>query len=265
VISRNGNVFGNRSSAALFLCYHSVADGGPPFLSVPVDVFEHQMHVFRRIGLKNGTLEDLRDLAEGRRLDAPRAFLTFDDGFADNHDIALPIMQEHGFLPWVYVLPPRLDDAGPLAWPEVAERQQRHPDVMRSMDWAQVERMAEAGAHIGSHTLSHPRLSRLDPEPLREELLESRRRVAERLGACTTIAYPFGDWSDEVAQAAGDVGYEFAFTVPRNGQRVGGPLSIPRIAVDHRDMHRRLRAKLTLAGRHATLSPVRPLLSKLVR
>ena len=262
--SRVDRILANRSSAALFLCYHSVADGGPPFLSVPVDVFERQMRLLRRLGLKSGTLDDLRALAEGRRLDAPRVFLTFDDGFADNHDVALPIMQEHGFLPWIYVLPLCLDDAGPLAWPEVAERQERHPDVMRSMDWAAVERMADAGAHIGNHTLSHPWLSRLEPEQVREELLDARRRVADRLGACTTLAYPFGDWSDDVARAAAETGHEFAFSVPRNGQRAGDRLSIPRIAVDHRDTEGRLRAKLTLAGRRAALSPMRPLLARLV-
>ena len=258
-------VLANRSRDAVFLCYHSVADDGPPFLSLPVDLFARQMALLRRLGLRNGTLEDLRTLAEGRRLDAPRVFLTFDDGFADNHDVALAIMQDHGFLPWVFVLPPRLDDAGPLAWPEVAERQARHPHVMRSMGWAHAERMAEAGSHIGSHTLSHPWLSHLDGETLREELLESRRRVAERLGACTTIAYPFGDWSAEVAQAAADTGYEFAFTMPRGVQHGGNRLSIPRMAVDQRDTERRLRVKLSAAGRRAALSPLRPLARKVLR
>lgn len=264
-MSRVRRILANRSRAAVFLCYHSVADDGPPFLSVPVAVFERQMRLLAAQGYKNGTLEDLRALADGRRLDAPRAFLTFDDGFADNHDTALAITQEHGFLPWVFVLPPHLDDAGPLAWPEVAERHARHPGVMRSMDWPATERLVEAGAHIGSHTLSHPWLSRLDPEPLREELLESRRRVAERLGSCTTLAYPFGDWSHDVARAAAETGYDFAFTMPRKGQLRGERLSIPRIAVDQRDDERRLGAKLTLAGRRATLSPLRPLLSRVVR
>lgn len=262
-MSHAGQVLANRSAAAVFLCYHSVAEDGPPFLSVPVELFERQMALLQRLGYRNGTLADLRDLADGRRPDAPRVFLTFDDGFADNHDIALGIMQAHGFLPWVFVLPPRLEDAGPLDWPEVTVRQMKHPDVMRSMGWAQAERMAEAGSHIGSHTLSHPWLSRLDAEPLREELLESRRRVAERLGACSTIAYPFGDWSPEVARAAEETGYEFAFTMPKGAQHGGGRWSIPRVAVDHRDGDARLRAKLTRLGRRAALSSLRPLAQRL--
>ena len=264
-MSRSAHVLANRSDAAVFLCYHSVADDGPPFLSVPVELFERQMRLLQRLGLRNGTLDDLRELADGRRLDAPRVFLTFDDGFADNHDVALPVMQAHGFLPWVFVLPPKLDDAGPLDWPEVAVRQVRHPDVMRSMDWAATERMAAAGAHIGSHTVRHPWLSRLEPEALREELLESRRRVAERLGACTTLAYPFGDWSPDVARAARETGYEFAFTMPKGAQPGGERHSIPRLAIDHRDDERRLRFKLTAVARRAALSSLRPVAQRLLR
>jgi peptidoglycan/xylan/chitin deacetylase (PgdA/CDA1 family) len=255
----------NRSGAAAFLCYHSVSGGGPPFLSLPPELFERQLHMLSRAGWKSGTTADLHALAAGRRLDAPRAFLTFDDGFEDNCTVALPLLETYGFTAIVYVIPPLVDAGGALAWPEVEERRAAHPQVMRSMTWPMVERLVEAGCEIGAHTLTHPHLPDLGDEQLREELAESRRLIADRLGSCESVAYPFGDWSPRVAAAAAETGYAFGFTMPRDAQRGAPALTLPRVAVDHRDDPRRLRMKLSAPGRAALLSPVRPAARSLLR
>ncbi|HWT26000.1 MAG TPA: polysaccharide deacetylase family protein [Solirubrobacteraceae bacterium] len=253
-----GALLGNRSPAAAFLMYHSVADAGPPFLSVPADVFERQLAALRRLGWRSGTIADLRSLLAGERLDRPVAFLTFDDGFADNAQVALPIMLEYGMRPIVFVLPDHLADGAALAWPELAERQRRHPDVMRSMDWAGVERLVEAGAEIGSHAMTHRSLPTLGPEELRDELADSRRRLQQRLGRCDAVAYPFGHWSPAVAAAAAETGYSFAFTAPRDGQRAVHRFAIPRVAIDQRDDGARFRMKLSGLGRRVLHSPLLP-------
>src|SRR5688500_17003655 len=61
-----GAVLCNRSSAVAFLGYHSVADHGPPFLSVPTDTFERQLATLRRTGWRSGTSRDLGELVAGR-------------------------------------------------------------------------------------------------------------------------------------------------------------------------------------------------------
>jgi peptidoglycan/xylan/chitin deacetylase (PgdA/CDA1 family) len=244
----------NRSGLASFLCYHSIAGEGPRFLTVAPDLFERQLDQLVRLGIDTGGLEDLEDAAAGR-LSRPTVFLTFDDGFLDNYETALPLLRERGMRAFVFVVPPLVDDGGPLAWPEVAEDQRRHPATMRSVDWAMLEEMREGGFEVGSHTLSHPHLADLDPERLRDELSDSRARIVERLGGCETLAYPFGSWSRAVASAAGECGYRFAFTLPTSsGQRRADPLSIPRINVDYRDTESRFAAKLG-TGKRVFLSP----------
>jgi peptidoglycan/xylan/chitin deacetylase (PgdA/CDA1 family) len=247
----------NRSRSAAFLCYHSVAEGGPPFLSLPPDLFERQLRVLSRRGWKSGTRGDLDRLAVGRRLERPAAFLTFDDGFADNHAIAREFLRAHRMTGFVFVLPPLLERGGDLVWPEVEERHRRHPDVMRSTDWSGVEDLAEDGWEVGSHTLTHPHLSWLDDEALEQELLDSRRAVEARLGHCDVLAYPFGDWDPRVRDAAERAGYRYAFTVPSTGQRRADSLSIPRVPVDHRDDERRFSLKLQAATRALLLSPAK--------
>lgn len=251
-------VVASRSRRASFLMYHSIADRGPEFLSVPPELFERQLAFLRREGYRPGTVADLHALSGGARLDAPRVFLTFDDGFADNHDQALPLMTEYGFTSLTFILPPMVQTGAPLSWPGVEDMVAEFPETMRSMDWPMVETMAAAGNEFGSHTMSHLRLDLLEPDRLRDELLDSRRAVQERLGSCDTVAFPFGDWSPSVVSAARECGYSFAFIVAPQGVRSASALAIPRLPVDYRDDERRLRAKLTVAGRFVYFSPLLP-------
>jgi peptidoglycan/xylan/chitin deacetylase (PgdA/CDA1 family) len=255
----------NRSRRATFLCYHSIAAAGPRYLTVSADLFERQLAELRRRGIRSGDLAALDEIAAGRGID-PTAFLTFDDGFRDNYETALPLLREHGFGAFVFVLPPLLDAGAALEWPEVATDRARFPATMRSVTWAMLEEMKEGGFEVGSHTMSHPHLPELGGEALREELWESRARIKERLGDCDTLAYPFGEWSPEVAAAARECGYRFAFSLPTSsGQRRATPHSIPRINVDYRDNERRLGGKLSPLGKELVLSPAAATVRRLTR
>ena len=255
----------NRSRAAVFLAYHSIASPGPPFTSVSPGAFERQLAILRRLGFASGVHDELQKLAHGKRDRRRLVFLTFDDGYVDNHHTARPLLAAYGFRGLFFILPPRVDDGGALRWPRVERRVRDHPEVMRSLTWPLVEEMVADGHEFGSHTLTHPSLLELDDERLRQELLDSRTRIKERLGACDSLAYPFGVWSPRVAAAAADAGYSFAFTLPYGGQTSAGRLSIPRVAVDHRDGAGSFVLKLTPAYRRFHLSRLRPMARAIVR
>ncbi len=239
----------NRSAAATYLCYHSIAPAGPRYLTVSPELFEAQLDQIESRGLRSGDLATLEGLAGGGAI-TPSAFLTFDDGFLNNYETVLPLLRERGMRAFVFVLPPLVDTGGPLVWPEVATDAERYPETMRSVTWEMLAEMGEEVFEVGAHTLTHPHLPDLDEEELREELSASRRMVKERLGACDTLAYPFGEWSPRVAAAAADCGYRFAFTLPTDyGQRDADELMIPRVNVDYRDSGSRFGAKLSPRGR----------------
>ena len=249
-----GHRLRNRSSHAVFLCYHSVAPEGPRYLTISADLFERQLALLRRRGFRGGDLTALGELAAGGD-PGPTAFLTFDDGFRDNYETVLPLLREYGFPAFVFTLPPLLTEGGAFAWPEMAVDRERYPATLRSVDWAMLEEMKEGGFDVGSHTLNHSHLPALGGEQLREELWQSRAAIRERLGACDTLAYPFGEWSAEVAAAAAECGYRYAFTLPTvSGQHRAAPLSIPRVNVDYRDDERRFGLKLSSLGRRVLLS-----------
>lgn len=255
----------NRSREAVFLCYHSIADDGPPFTSVTAEAFERQLSTLKQLGFRSGRHDDLARLARGERVDGRLAFLTFDDGHVDNHATARPLLEAYGFNALIFLLPPRVDGGKSLNWPRVEGRALRYPGVMRSLTWEQVGEMAADGHQFGSHTLTHPLLTELGDEDLRQELSDSRARITERLGRCDSIAYPFGVWDRRVAQAAADVGYSFGFTLPDGSQMSADPLTIPRISVDHRDDEQRFRRKLGATYRALSLSPCRPFARRVLR
>ncbi len=245
---------GNRSPDAVFLCYHSIAERGASYLSLPADLFERQLALLRRRRFRSGGIADLRRLLRSERLPRPTAFLTFDDGFRDNAETALPLLREYGFRPLVFVLPGHLDGGREFDWPEVAEARVAHPDEMQSLSWRQVDEMVGEGAEIGSHTLTHPHLDQLDDERLAHELAESRAQLVRRLGVCETLAYPFGECNERVVEAARSAGYSFAFSLPQGPESRFGPLRIPRLNVDRRDRGSRFLLKLSAAGRRFLLS-----------
>ena len=82
------------------------------------------------------------------------------------------------------------------------------------MDWDELRSLADDGIEIGSHTVSHPHLTRLDDATLRLELVDSRERVEDEIGRpCRFLAYPFGEEDGRVRRAARDAGYEAAFAL----------------------------------------------------
>lgn len=95
-------------SRALILRYHSVGDPSrvgaylDPGLSLPAERFREHLAILRKRFLF-ALPHQIRALRE-RPADAPRAVvITFDDGYRDNHDEALPLLREAGACAAFYV------------------------------------------------------------------------------------------------------------------------------------------------------------------
>ena len=84
------------------------------------------------------------------------------------------------------------------------------------LDWDEARQMAGAGIEIGSHTVTHPILSRQTPEQVEWELSESKRTLEAELGRKAALfAYPNGtpdDYTPSVIEAVRRTGYRCALT-----------------------------------------------------
>ncbi len=112
--------------------------------------------------------------------------------------------------------------------------------MLRPMNWPEVRSLVEQGFDVGSHTVTHPILSQLDPSQLADELTVSKRVLESHTGRpCYALAYPNGTDSDITPSVLRHVqlaGYELAFSqmTERLHGRHGSRLMISRItAVGH--------------------------------
>jgi peptidoglycan/xylan/chitin deacetylase (PgdA/CDA1 family) len=99
-------------------------------------------------------------------------------------------------------------------------------EPIRPMSWDEVRSLSDQGFEIGSHTVDHPILSRLDPEALRRELRDSKSRIEAITGKpCFAIAYPNGKASDispAVVAETEAAGYELGFVMDERLYRPPG-------------------------------------------
>jgi peptidoglycan/xylan/chitin deacetylase (PgdA/CDA1 family) len=108
---------------------------------------------------------------------------------------------------------------------------ERPPAVYSAINWRQAREMADAGVEIGSHTLTHPILTGLDDDRLREEVARSRDRIQTALGRkVETFCYPNGDYDLRTQREVARAGYECAVTTDvglNNGRN--DPLALRRV------------------------------------
>lgn len=189
------------------LMYHEITSSpsGSARLAVPPRSFAAQMAHLHEAGFSAVTAGQLAAAVAGRApLPTHPVVLTFDDGFADFHEVALPMLQKYAFTATLFMTTGWIRNAGGSAGSA--------PGAMLS--WSQLAEVAAAGIEIGGHTHRHPQLDRLTPSAVRQELVASKQELEDGLGVCVAgMAYPFGYSNTRVRKVAADVGYSYACVV----------------------------------------------------
>ena len=207
------NCFGQ---PVVVLTYHRVAvlRDDPEQLAVSPDRFRRQ-------------LEFLRSNYPILRFDEPWGkpermsfVITFDDGYADNLTAALPILREFDCPAAFFICAGAIGSEREFPWdgggtPQRKEFRTLRPDELREL-------AADPLAAIGSHTVSHPRLSGLSPEEQRREIAGGHRMLEELIGRRLTVfSYPFGNYRDFNADSVAvcrECGFFRAAAYPRWAQ-----------------------------------------------
>jgi len=210
------------------LMYHSVSDDPPAAtrsLSVSLTAFEAQMRHLHDEGITSLTFGDFMAAeASGRAIPDRAVVITFDDGYADTAERAVPVLARLGLNATVFVTTGWLADAGPFA--------AGHP-LDRTMTRSQLVDIAQQGIEIGGHSHSHAHLDQLPTDALRDELRISRSVLEDLLSTpVPTLAYPFGHSSRRVRREAASVGYRGAAAVENAlpGRRTE-TFAVPRLTI----------------------------------
>lgn len=208
------------------LCYHSVCDAWNSPLAMGSDRFADQC---ARIASRFETVGVSKAISHiDRRGQLPRGMsvLTFDDGFRDNFDVALPTLRRYGLPATLFIVAASVDGDYAVDWVDDP------PDFpLETLDRDQIQTLVAEGMTIGSHSLHHKDLTTLDFDTCVADLSESREILEEVTGGPVPyLAYPRGLWNADVAKAAQAAGYSHAFSLPVSPEPIG-PFSLPRVGI----------------------------------
>jgi peptidoglycan/xylan/chitin deacetylase (PgdA/CDA1 family) len=222
------------------LMYHQITAPGraggadrPGRLAVPADRFAEQLDRIAEGGFQTVTAGELAAATAAGRPLSRAIVLTFDDGFADFHHRALPLLLSYGFTATLFVTTGWVGQPGAPGGGEPGTTLPVRPRPGRMLTRTQLAEVASAGIEIGAHSHGHPALDGIPGPLMARELADSKAMLEDWLGQPVPgLAYPFGYSNERVRRAAAAIGHQYACGV---GNRLPGqvpdPHALPRLTV----------------------------------
>lgn len=217
----------DKFAGATVLCYHIVESPSDPRMEISRETFRQHLQYLEMTGYNVIPLRHLYEYVAGKRPSLPKnaVVITLDDGWRSAYTEAYPELKKRNF-PFTLFIYPKIIGKTTI-----------------SLTWDQIREMAENGADIQSHSLSHPFLTRRMHRSfdevqygqwLRRELAESKRIIEKETGQeVEFLAYPYGDYDGRVAKMASKTGYTAALTCDFGRVRPGSdPLRMKRFVID---------------------------------
>jgi peptidoglycan/xylan/chitin deacetylase (PgdA/CDA1 family) len=214
-------------AGATVLCYHIVEGPRDPRMEISRDTFRQQMRYLEMTGYNVIPLRHLHEFVIGKRASLPKnaIVITIDDGWRSTFTEVFPEMQRRK---WPFTV---------FIYPNIIGK------TSNAMTWDQIRKMAKAGVDVQSHSFSHGFLSRGRQrsrseaeyaEWLQRELVKSKEVLEKETGKKVQfLAYPYGDYDQNVAERAGKAGYAAALTCNFGKVTKGSdPLLMRRVVID---------------------------------
>ena len=152
-----------RQTRYTVLLYHRVNDLSQDNLTTSTRRFAEHLSILRRHYPVLSLSDALEAMRAGRYLGPNVVAITFDDGYADNHDSAAPILERFGLPASFFVTVGHVNTSRPM------EHDARSPHQFANLTWEQIRSLDARGFEIGSHGWSHKNLARCPSEEARRD------------------------------------------------------------------------------------------------
>ena len=207
------------------LMYHSISDDSDEPYSVSVEEFNRQINWL----LENDySVISLSALVEGIKQGSTdqltkKVVLTFDDGYQDFIENAVPILDDKNLAATVFLVTGML--GGVSSWNPPWDKESL-------MDVGSIREIIASGIIVGSHTVTHPKLNMLSLNDIKAELKASYDALQGLGQTFCSLAYPYGQWDDRVIDVVKETGYECALAVgERTRFRSDNCFCLPRVTM----------------------------------
>jgi peptidoglycan/xylan/chitin deacetylase (PgdA/CDA1 family) len=203
-------------------------------ISITPEGLRQFIRTIRLAGMNIVSLKSALETVDPTRNSKRCVVITFDDGYLNNLEEALPVLEEERCPATVFVLPGRF--GGTNEWDQ-AQLYEAERDQLLSLE--QMKQLAASPyITLGSHGMLHRRFPELSEDGLRYEMLESHRILSEEFpdDYLPVLAYPWGDHDDRVVAMMTDTPYRYAFTVEtRPWESTDHRFRVPRYSAFDRD------------------------------
>jgi peptidoglycan/xylan/chitin deacetylase (PgdA/CDA1 family) len=195
------------------LMYHQI-DAPPPRgtplrgLVVSPGSFARQMFLLKCLGYTGLSMRRLEPYLSGENKGRVVG-ITFDDGYQNNLQNALPVLKRHGFSATCYAV------SGMIGAFNIWDRDigVAQKPLMSADEW---QIWLKSGMEIGSHTCSHADLTKLSAAAAAHEIAASRRELEDDLGCeVRHFCYPYGRFDATHREMVQKAGYASATTTRR--------------------------------------------------
>lgn len=233
---------------ATTLMYHAVAEAehDPNMLCTSPRLFDAQMRYLKSRNLRGVSIRELCKAARSGDTGGLIG-LTFDDGYEDFLQTAVPILERYGFTATVFVVTDLLGKEN--TWGHSYKSKLR----MKLLEAEDMDEVLSRGMEVGSHSASHVRLSGLEPGRLEEEVSGSRQALSQVLGeAVEGFCYPYGDVDGAAVEATRRSGYTYACAWKVRPE--GSDYDLPRIPMSNKDSLLRFKTKLRIYSQYAKIT-----------
>lgn len=147
------------------------------------------------------------DMEKGPNKGIHHIAVTFDDGFRNAVENAFPEMLARKIPATLFVVTGYLGKT-----PDWIKKpaHKNAPEMLITAD--QLKALPNEMVKIGSHCVTHPKLTSLNKEQIISELSESKKYLESLLERnITTLAFPYDDYNDQVVKLAREAGYLHVF------------------------------------------------------
>ena len=185
------------------LMYHSIVDDS--YQSVSINSFKKQMIFMKKMGYQTISFKDLNKKKHNKEF-----ILTFDDGYENIFTNAFPILIELGFKATCFIITNKIGHYN--EW----DINKDYFKKMKLMNRDQINEWLQKGFDVGSHTMDHLDLIKLNYENKNQQIINSKKFFKDVFNIeIDSFAYPFGSYDNETLNIIKQ-NYNYAVTTKRS-------------------------------------------------